>query len=40
LVNQRAPAWWKMRELLDPAGGSRLALPEGDELVGDLCSPL
>jgi hypothetical protein len=38
-ANQRAAAWWRMRELLDPAGGAVVALPDDDELVGDLCSP-
>ena len=38
-ANQRAAAWWRLRELLDPAGGAVIALPDDDELVGDLCSP-
>lgn len=28
-----------MRELLDPSAGATLALPDDDELVGDLCAP-
>jgi hypothetical protein len=38
-LNRRAEAWWKLRELLDPAFGSQLALPDDDELIGDLTAP-
>ena len=38
-VNCRAAAWWQMRELLDPANGSEVALPDDDLLVGDLTAP-
>jgi hypothetical protein len=37
--NTRSAAWWKMRELLDPAYGSKLMLPDDDLLTGDLCTP-
>lgn len=38
-LNVRAAAWWKFRELLDPAFGSQICLPPDDELTGDLCAP-
>lgn len=38
-INQRAAAWWQLRELLDPASGSELALPPDDLLLGDLTAP-
>lgn len=38
-VNQRAAAWWQLRELLDPASGSEIALPPDDLLLGDLTAP-
>jgi hypothetical protein len=38
-VNKRAAAWWNMRELLDPANQSRVALPPDDLLTGDLVAP-
>lgn len=37
--NRRAELWWRMREALDPATGSDLALPPGRELLADLCAP-
>lgn len=37
--NVRSAAWWNMRELLDPAMGATLALPEDDELTADLTTP-
>lgn len=37
--NKRSAAWWHMRELLDPAFGSELALPPCDLLIGDLTAP-
>lgn len=37
--NCRAAAWWNLRELLDPALGATLALPEDDELTAELCAP-
>ena len=38
-LNQRAAAWWRMRELLDPALGAEVALPDDDQLIGDLTAP-
>lgn len=38
-VNRRSEGWWHLRELLDPAAGATVALPDDDELIGDLCSP-
>lgn len=38
-VNTRSAAWWNLRELLDPAYGSTLALPPEDALTGDLTAP-
>ncbi len=38
-LNQRAAAWWKFRELLDPAFDSNICLPPDDQLIGDLCAP-
>jgi hypothetical protein len=38
-INQRAEWWWGMREALDPAFGSTLALPPDPELKADLCAP-
>ena len=38
-INQRAAAWWALRELLDPASGSEIALPPDDLLLGDLTAP-
>lgn len=37
--NKRSAAWWHMRELLDPAYGSTIALPPDDLLIGDLTAP-
>lgn len=37
--NKRSAAWWHMRELLDPAFGSTIALPPDDLLTGDLSAP-
>lgn len=37
--NKRSAAWWNMRELLDPAYGSTIALPPCDLLTGDLTAP-
>lgn len=39
--NLRAAAWWRMRELLDPSqpGGSRVMLPDSDNLKADLTVP-
>jgi hypothetical protein len=38
-VNQRAAMWWTMREMLDPTFGPTLALPDDDDLIGELTSP-
>lgn len=38
-VNCRSAAWWNMRELLDPAFDSQIALPPCDILTGDLTAP-
>lgn len=37
--NKRSEAWWRMRELLDPANEYNLALPPDDQLLGDLTAP-
>jgi hypothetical protein len=37
--NCRSAAWWNMRELLDPAYDSDIALPPCDMLTGDLTAP-
>lgn len=38
-VNARSWAWWRMRELLDPAADLGLALPPDPQLKADLCAP-
>jgi hypothetical protein len=38
-VNKRSQAWWRLRELLDPANDEPIALPPDDLLTGDLCGP-
>ncbi len=37
-ANMRAQIHWNMRELLDPAGERRVALPPDEKMVADLCS--
>lgn len=37
--NQRSEYWWKMREALDPAGNTGIALPPNKQLLADLCAP-
>lgn len=39
--NNRAAAWWNLRELLDPAqpGGSHIMLPDDENLKADLTAP-
>lgn len=37
--NQRSEYWWKMREALDPANNTGIALPPSAELLADLCAP-
>ncbi|MGW6416286.1 hypothetical protein [Streptomyces sp. NPDC055055] len=38
-TNVRSAAYWRMRELLDPAFGAELALPPDDLLLSDLTTP-
>jgi hypothetical protein len=38
-INKRAETWWRLREALDPAYGSNLALPPDPMLRADLTSP-
>jgi hypothetical protein len=37
--NVRSASWWNLRELLDPAAGSTIALPPDDELTAELTTP-
>lgn len=37
--NQRSEYWWKMREALDPANNTGIALPPSKQLLSDLCAP-
>lgn len=37
-VNVRSAAWWSLRDELDPAHGSEVALPPSRELRAELCS--
>jgi hypothetical protein len=34
--NDRAAAWWRLREMLDPSRGSTVCLPDDDELIQEL----
>lgn len=34
--NDRAAAWWNMREMLDPTFGSQLAIPDDERLIEEL----
>jgi hypothetical protein len=38
-LNRRAASIWQLREMLDPAGGSDIALPDDEMLLGDLSAP-
>ena len=38
-LNLRAAAWWNMREMLDPARGSTMMLPDDEMLKADLTAP-
>lgn len=38
-ADQRAAAWWNLREMLDPEHGTDVCLPPDDELTGDLTAP-
>lgn len=37
--NVRSELWWKMREALDPANDTGIALPPDKRLKADLCAP-
>jgi hypothetical protein len=37
--NQRSELWWRMREALDPANNTGIALPPDQRLLVDLCAP-
>lgn len=37
--NLRAEIHWRMRDALDPTGGSTMALPNDPEVLADLCAP-
>lgn len=39
-VNVRSAAYWRMRELLDPAYDPEIMLPPDDELLADLTAPM
>lgn len=39
-VNVRSAAYWRMRELLDPAYAPEIMLPPDDELLADLTAPM
>lgn len=34
--NDRAAAWWKFRELLDPSRGSKICIPDDERLIEEL----
>lgn len=38
-ANTRSAAYWHMRELLDPAYGSEIMLPDSDLMISDLNTP-
>ncbi|ARG17588.1 terminase [Acinetobacter nosocomialis] len=38
-INLRSQLWWQLRESLDPAYGSTVALPPEPELLADLTAP-
>jgi hypothetical protein len=38
-ANQRSELWWRMREALDPANNTGIALPPSRELAQELCTP-
>lgn len=37
--NLRSELWWRMREALDPAANTGIALPPDTRLLADLCAP-
>jgi hypothetical protein len=38
-INARAAAWWRLRDMLDPAKAPTLELPPDDQLIADLSAP-
>lgn len=38
-LNRRAEAWWHLRDLLNPAFGATVAIPDNPTLTGDLVAP-
>ena len=38
-LNQRAAAWWMLREMLDPSRGATICLPDDEMLKADLTAP-
>jgi hypothetical protein len=38
-LNRRAEAWWCLRDLLNPAFGVEVAIPDDPVLIGDLVAP-
>lgn len=38
-MDLRSAAWWWTRELLDPENGFEVALPDDEELIGELSAP-
>jgi hypothetical protein len=39
-VNARSAMWYTAREMLDPASGIPVCLPDDDQLIGELTAPL
>jgi len=38
-TNKRSAGWWNLREMLDPERGVDVALPDDQDLIGDLTTP-
>lgn len=38
-LNDRAAAWWRLREMLDPTSGHLLCIPDDDRLISELTAP-
>lgn len=38
-LNCRSAMYWRLRDLLDPANGHKVALPPDDQLISDLTAP-
>ena len=38
-ASRRAEAWWGLREMLDPKSNPMVALPNDDDMIGDLTAP-